>query len=272
MKIKDFEGKNKVSIDLIIRALNEEYPDKDFNEASELTDKEIELLMNLGLLEQDTSVVTTLEKSMIGEEITALSKDMGEVVLDTFLDNDILKSIPVFNVLHSAVKIGSKIKDGIFAKKVYRFLFELKDVSQEERERFIEKVEADPKYQTKVGEKVVQLLDKADDYAKASMMGRLMRAAIKNELEYDVFLRLAFVLNQIFAPDVYLLRDLEQKRGLKQVDVESLIGTGLINTKATTKKVAEPGTMVRRYKDVPILKYEVNDLGKLLTKYALEKE
>lgn len=271
MTILEYSITNDGSIDEIILLLRKRFKLKNLRQELILSTEMIEFL-DTAYGKSNSSLVFKMENSFIGDEIVNLSKEMGEFTLDVFLENDLVKSIPVFNILHSITKIGLNIREKAFAKKVYKFLIELNKVTSKERKEFLDKIEKDEKYETKVGEQMVILLERVDDFHKASILGRLMCAVVKGNLDYDNFLRLAFSLGKIHSIDINLLKRLDKREQLKSHEIESLTGTGLTKMQAKNKKVLIPDSDTNRFKTEPVLEYKVNELGKLLIKYGLSKE
>ena len=218
---------------------------------------------------KENSIEYVFEKSISSEEIFGLSVDFSEIGLDNFLDEGLLQDIPIFGTMARAVKIGKNVGDKIFAKKVYKFFFELKNVSQKDREDFIKKINNDSKYETRVGEQMISILNRLDDYTKASMMGRLLKSCLEGKIDYDTFLRLTFFLSKLFSPDIDLLKKMTLGQNLSQVQYESLLNTGLIKSDIIDKRVGPVSQFSGRAKTKTALGYQINEFGRLLVRYAL---
>ena len=146
-----------------------------------------------------------LNKSLIASvasDLTPVTVDLREVVFDSLLKDGFLKDIPFGNTIISLIKAGANIRERIFAKKLFKFLFELKSIPQLERIQFAERLEDDEETRNSVGEKVLTILDKLDDTGKASMVGKLFRAFIHQYFDYTTFLRLSYIVNRSFTSDL----------------------------------------------------------------------
>jgi hypothetical protein len=65
----------------------------------------------------------------------------GCTCLDSFLDNGLVKDIPVLGTIVGLYKSSISISDKLFIKKVLHFLAELKDIPQDKRSEQIQKIE-----------------------------------------------------------------------------------------------------------------------------------
>src|SRR5690554_3744723 len=90
-----------------------------------------------------------LEESLIatigGKGGKDLIIDAAEFSLDFVLEDGVLKDIPVVSTVSKLYSVAVGVQGYIFAKKIRKFLVELKTTSFEEREDFTKRLEADPK-------------------------------------------------------------------------------------------------------------------------------
>lgn len=137
---------------------------------------------------QDEKLETGLSRALIRsitiENIADLAADVAETILDSGISDDVLKNIPVFGILFKLYKAGSSIREMLFVKKVARFLEPAGQVVDLDRQRFVQEMEANPEQEQKVGEKVLLLLDRLDDFDKATMIGKLFAAYVEKKIEF----------------------------------------------------------------------------------------
>lgn len=142
-----------------------------------------------------------IEKAFIdsipSDSLKDLSSDYSELLLDSLLNDGILKEIPVFGTLFKIFKVGSGIKDYMFSKKILIFLSKLNEVSLEKREQFYNKIENDPKIKQKLGENILLLLEKQNDYVKAKLLANSFNAFIREEISYNRFMDLAYAIDAV---------------------------------------------------------------------------
>lgn len=156
---------------------------------------------------KDIDVEQSLVKTLRESDLRKLSSDIGEFTLDLFLENEVAKSIPVFGTLQSLLKIGGSIRDYIFAKKLFKFLVSLSDISCRERQKLIEKLESDDNYNQNVGEQIILLLDRMDDIHKPELVAKAFRAYLEGKIDSIQLQRINFGIDRVFSCNLPELRE-----------------------------------------------------------------
>lgn len=87
------------------------------------------------------------------------------------------------------------------------FLYELNSTSDEVIVEEIIKLEDDNKYRTKVGEKLLYIIDKCEDADKASLTGILFKSFLQKKIGYDQFLVGALAIDRTPLPDLIYFID-----------------------------------------------------------------
>ncbi|MDO8316598.1 MAG: hypothetical protein Q7T12_03650 [Flavobacterium sp.] len=144
------------------------------------------------------SLTETLKES----DLKDVGVDIAETIIDSALQDGILKDIPFLGSLIGIGKTASKVKDVLFLKKVLYFINEIKNIPPEEREKVISEIDNSEKYRLKIGEKLLYILDKADDHEKTLLVGKLFSAFLKQEIDYDIFLRGSSIIDKSIIEDL----------------------------------------------------------------------
>ena len=173
----------------------------------------------------ETSLVETIETT----DINSINKDLAEVVIDSVLDDGLLKDIPIVNIIVGLGNFGSKIHKGIFIKKVLTFLSNLESTTIEERQNFIQKIESCETYNNKVGEALIMILEKCSDLEKPKIIGKLFKASIKEEIDYQTFLRLCSLIERVHIPDLIHLKSIHNGQNINSVIKDELFRAGFLN-------------------------------------------
>ena len=97
------------------------------------------------------------------------------------------------------------MRDHIFTKKVAYFLFALSKVPEQKRVAFLTSVAARGE-ERRVGETLVLLLDRLDNYDRAELLAKVFAEFISGCLSMDEFRRLARVVEQLPAGSTSALR------------------------------------------------------------------
>ena len=144
---------------------------------------------------QSTSI--ELMDSVASDQLAGIASDGLELGLDAFLDDGILKDIPVVGTAFKILKAGASIKDAFFKQKLYTFLRALGQVSVNERLKFIKRMDVDPNYKANVGEKLLVVIDRLDDIEKARLLADALAGHIQDRYDYKAFCALASAIDRI---------------------------------------------------------------------------
>jgi len=150
-----------------------------------------------------------LTEAIKDENIKNISAELLEIGIDEILDNEFLKSMPIVSTIRGFTKFGLNYKDRLFTKKIITFLFQLKDVPKNERQEFIFKLDSNSEYKSKVGEKLITIIDRADELIKVKIIGNLFKSAIQGKISIEDFNLLCSLLNNTFIGDLMSLKKIE---------------------------------------------------------------
>jgi hypothetical protein len=214
-------------------------------------------------------------EGVTSDRLQEIAIDGAEVALDSFLAEGVLREIPIVGTIYKISKAAWGIKDAIFAKAVYKFLFELKDIPLEKRKAFIEKISSNPEYDTKVGEKIIVILDKLDDLDKATIIGRLLKYTIEEKIEYSDFLRMSSIIQRAFLPDLMFLKVHRHVDSYSPEIREHILTLGLVRMAVIDdyafKKIKDMSVLGGGSTDTPFkIQFELNRVGEKMRSFLLD--
>lgn len=143
-----------------------------------------------------------LVKVIKDKEFQGISKDLVETAIDTKIPESLLKDIPLLSTIIGVFNTISNVKDRLFVKKLLTFLYELKSIEQDKIVEQIIALEDNNKYKTKVGEKLLYIIDKCEDPDKASMTGSLFKSYLETKIDYNEFLLGTNAIERTPLPDL----------------------------------------------------------------------
>lgn len=199
-----------------------------------------------------------LVETIKSENLLDISSDIVEAIIDSNLEDGILKDIPFIGSIINLNKGFLSIQDRIFTKKMLNFLYQLKDIPEDKRIKAIEKIDEDVEERIKVGEKIIYLIDKADDHIKAEFIGILFSEYVSENLSYQEFKKCSEIINKTYLDDLKWFLKSDYVR-LSMEEASDLIPSGLFDMPYTiTIENAES-----RYNDSPYViegynKVEIN--------------
>ncbi len=131
--------------------------------------------------------------------LNTVAKDLGE---------GILQATPLTNVLLLVFKdIPKSISDTILLKKLKQFFEEFNTINIEERRKMVKKLENEPKYNQRVGEHLIELLDRVESGYKPKMVAKIFKAYANVEIDLVMFHRLNRVTEDILSIYVKKIKD-----------------------------------------------------------------
>lgn len=170
--------------------------------------------------------IASFSKTIKDSDLSSIAKNGMEIGIDSVINNELLKEIPIVNTLVSLIKTAYSINTYLFLKKIISFLNGISSISTERRNTMISKIDKSSKYKTKVGEKLLFILDKSDDTEKASLIAKAFFSFLKNTIDYSDFIKIAHIINNIFIEDFYHFIKINPKR-LTEEDAQLYISFGL---------------------------------------------
>ena len=129
----------------------------------------------------------------------------SEVVFDAFLEDGIIKDIPLIGTLYKGINLVSSIQDRLFTRKLYFFLKQLENTDYQKRCQTINQIENDQSFKSKIGHKILFIIDKCEDDEKAELMGFLFKEFLEEKFTYEDFLKLSTLLNTLSITDISLI-------------------------------------------------------------------
>lgn len=210
-------------------------------------------------------------KSVKSKAINELTPELLEMSLDLVIESEVLKDIPVFGIGFKSYSLYKNITESFFTKKLLKFLFELKDIPQANREKFI--VELESKNETnKAGEKLLITLNRLNDVDKATIIGKLLKQTILGKITFDNFKRLTHIIDNTYLEDMELLKDNEYLRNINDDIKSNLYQVGLLNQSIKDNREQEEYKFKQsgRREIIPAsFEYELNSYGKILIENGL---
>jgi len=153
---------------------------------------------------KNENLLSSLDK----DSLYGISEDIMESAMDVFIENPILKEIPIIKSINALYKQGKSIEQYFFSKKILLFLFEANKVSQKERDAFY-KVEENRKDREHLGEKLLSILSKIDDKIKAKLIGKLFQLYVKQKVSKLIMLDVLHIIVNIKTHYIELLQNCE---------------------------------------------------------------
>lgn len=156
-------------------------------------------------------VIEHAEKAILNELYSELvnknfdvSIDYGELFIDTVMEHEVLKEIPLAKTVVAVGSAFASMRDKANLLKLFVFLKEVHkgSVTEEERKGFNDKLQQDAKWRKRALEHVLLQIDRIHSVEKAEILGRLFMNHIRGAIDWPRFMSLSVCLENIH-PDSF---------------------------------------------------------------------
>lgn len=133
--------------------------------------------------------------------------DYLELGIDSILENEVLKEIPIIKSFLSAGKIIKSIRERNLTKNIGIFICELNSgkIDKKKLERHKKELKQNSKKAEKELGRILIILEQIIDNDKASFLGKLYKAYINQEIDWDYFIEFSEITNRLFIYDINIL-------------------------------------------------------------------
>ncbi len=162
-------------------------------------------------------------------------KDCLELGIDNFIEDGILKDIPIVNSIVSGLKIAKNIYDRNLLKQTLTFIKELNNgtINKEKLIAYRSTIENNTrKCEEELG-RVLLYLNMFIDEKKSVMLAKLFKAYIGQIITWNEFCEYFEIINRIFLEDLLILKYIKEGAKYKGKDgdnfrVERLYSLGIL--------------------------------------------
>jgi hypothetical protein len=178
-----------------------------------------------------------------------LAIDLGEVVIESFLEDGLIKEIPFLKTLYVIASTARSIPERIFAAKVQRFIKGLPSCDTEYKKKFINELYNDQTKKQKLTEIVLLSLDRSDRLEKAELISIVFVAFLEERILLEEFDSLTTAIVNSDLNLLHKLLDLlelhpENNPPTIVIGFEQLIGAGIVRPNGTPS-TDQSGTFTR---------------------------
>lgn len=194
-------------------------------------------------MEEDKSLAASMEHTIEYGNLEFVG-DIGEIMIDTALNDGILKDVPILGTIVGVGKCIKNVSDIRFAKKLITFLIPIKEVPSEKRIEAIRKWEQDENYRGKVGDTLLGMIERCDDTVKALWLSKLFYELVLKRNCPRLFMRAEKTMSALSVMDIqaFLNMPKEHYSRIREEECEPFIGSGLYQNPKITD-IREDGSI-----------------------------
>lgn len=151
-------------------------------------------------------IVPEFNDSLVIDSSDIIS-DYLELGIDSILDNDSLKEIPIIKTFIGIGKITKSIRERNLMKNLAIFINELNsgNIDKEKLKKHKEELNQNPKKAEKELGRILIILEQTIDNLKSSILGKLYKAYINQEIDWDLFVEFSEITNRLYINDLSIL-------------------------------------------------------------------
>lgn len=157
--------------------------------------------------ESSNKSLTESFNESISDEVKDMLINYGEIGLDAFLNDGLLKDIPFLSTVVSVYKIGHSLHARYHLKKLYVFLKEINASIEDKNKRqdYINKFDSKRSFRDKELEYIIILIERYIGMEKPKMIAKLYLAFLYKDINWDSFTMYAEVIDRFLPGDFIVL-------------------------------------------------------------------
>jgi len=143
--------------------------------------------------------IETIISENLDKPAFELGQEYGEIALDSFVDNDVLREIPIVKTVVGIGKGLVAVKNIYFAKKLLAFLekFHTGNLPEDKLDDFKFKLNDDETYRQKVVEHVVVYNERFVSIKKSEVLANLFLAHLNGKFDWQGFEELSEIVDSV---------------------------------------------------------------------------
>lgn len=176
---------------------------------------------------KDAGHERTIVSSMLSD-LAPVARDWAEIGIDTLIENDDLKSIPVIGTAVVLLNGGQNVRQRMYIRKMVQFLANIEKASAEEREYFVQTTLSSARERDRFSELVVHLVDSAESVRRADLYGNIMLDHVKGNLDYEVAIRLCLMCEKTMMEDLVEMPTFNTAENVNNLLADALYRSGFL--------------------------------------------
>ncbi|MDO9372658.1 MAG: hypothetical protein Q7U07_08750 [Gammaproteobacteria bacterium] len=137
--------------------------------------------------------------------IVEAALESSEVIADALMHGDVLAEVPLIGTAIKICKAADAIRDRAFAIKLMRFVQNLEDITEEQKQKLKKKMSGGDNEAQKVGETLLFVLERVTDLDKPILLSHLFLAYVDGVISSEELRRLSQAVDSAFGDDLHKL-------------------------------------------------------------------
>ena len=158
-------------------------------------------------------IISAFETTLFDPILSDACIDIGEMGIDSLLDDGVFKNIPVVSLLVGLGKTAQNIHDRNLLRQTIKFIktFNEKKVPDAKLEKYRTKLRNNPKFAEEELGRVIILLNSNIELKKSELLAKFYRAYVTEDIDWENFCEFSDIVSRLFISDLKLLFDVYKK-------------------------------------------------------------
>jgi len=152
---------------------------------------------------------------------------MRNMITSCFCIRAPIRDIPVIGTLLKSYDLAHSVKEQLFARKILAFLQSIESCTDDERFSLLNKLQDEKESPERVGTALVMILDRLDDLAKPSLIGKLFMACARGAISADMLFRMCSYVDRLYIGDLKALSKIGKQIGFAPEELNAYMAAGL---------------------------------------------
>ena len=158
-------------------------------------------------MEETNQIIPQFNDSLIIDSSNIVEEYL-EIGIDTVLENETLREIPIVKSLIGTAKIIKNINERNVLKNLVIFLNELNsgNINKDKLINHRKKLNSNSKFAEKELGRILIILNQIIDNEKSCLLGKLYKAYVNQKINWELFCEYSEILNRLFIQDLKVMR------------------------------------------------------------------
>ncbi len=174
----------------------------------------------------------------MNKNFTGILADTTEALIDSVIENEIVKGIPILGTTINLYKGVLSIRDVTYLNKIKAFVEHIGEFSEEQRKKVIEESKEDEKRRTKFGDALITTLEQSDSIVKVEYLAIAFEAFLNEELLNEDFRLICHIIRQSFTDELVDVVENETP----SIELKYVVPSGLADTQYKTISMGGTGS------------------------------
>ncbi|MFV9550405.1 hypothetical protein [Algibacter sp. PT7-4] len=158
------------------------------------------------------------------ESIKNILSDGGEILLDSLLENSVLKEIPVIGTSLNIIKGVISLRDKAYLNKVKKFIENIGEIDKNQKDLLIKESREDEKRRVKFGDALFTTLEQSDSLLKVEYLAVAFESFLNKNVDSSDLRLMCHAIRNTFIDD---LIEIIEAENINQETLEYNISNGV---------------------------------------------